>query len=327
MDAELFSFSQTIHSGHPLDVMAIDCSPQQRCQQIGKLALRSLYQELVLYPKPGLVSLRDNGSHHDMNAHTFMQSLFSLRHYFSSIAFAGWRAAPFAELRQLGWQAELRMLQATKGVNTHRGAIFVLGMLCAAAGACGRQQTKINVQNLRANLCEYWGMDLMRHASISTAIVNSTPDSSNDANIDTAASHGQQVAQRYAASGAREEGALAFPSVFDVGVPRWLASFAATGKLHLAQIDCLFALMAHMSDTNLYHRGGAEGAAWVKTQAQAFLMAGGTQAKDWFVQAEQLHHAFVARRLSPGGAADLLAASHFVVSLTQAHTLAKSVSA
>src|SRR5689334_1169702 len=91
---------------------------------IGRCALRSLYAELVLYPKPGLVSLRDNGAHADMNAATFMRSIFALRRYFGEIALAGMRAAPMSELRQLGLHAESRMLRATCGVNTHRGAIF-----------------------------------------------------------------------------------------------------------------------------------------------------------------------------------------------------------
>ena len=98
--------------------------------------MRSLYDELSLYPKPGLVSLVDNGSHCDMDAGTFMRSLFALRRYFFHIAAAGAANAPFSELKRLGIAAERRMLAATGGVNTHRGAIFCIGMLCAAAGRC-----------------------------------------------------------------------------------------------------------------------------------------------------------------------------------------------
>ena len=61
--------------------------------RLARLAVRSLYAELVLYPKPGLVSLRDNGSHSDMNAELFMRSLFALRRYFVEIAIAGMRSA------------------------------------------------------------------------------------------------------------------------------------------------------------------------------------------------------------------------------------------
>jgi triphosphoribosyl-dephospho-CoA synthase len=76
-----------------------------------------------------------------------------------------------------------------------------------------------------------------------------------------------------------------------------------------ARIDTLFSLMAHISDTNLYHRGGAEGALTVRRHAQDFLDCGGTAAPDWEARARECHRVFVARKLSPGGAADLLAAA------------------
>jgi triphosphoribosyl-dephospho-CoA synthase len=72
---------------------------------IGKLALRSLRDELALYPKPGLVSPYDNGSHRDMTAATFMQSLFALRHAFVAFADAGGQGESFAALRQIGIEA------------------------------------------------------------------------------------------------------------------------------------------------------------------------------------------------------------------------------
>ncbi len=112
--------------------------------------MRSLYQELALYPKPGLVSFRDNGAHRDMNAATFVRSLFSLRGYFVAIAAAGMRDAGFAELQQLGLAAESRMLRATRGINTHRGAIFTHGMLAAAAGCAAARNIAPSDENLRA---------------------------------------------------------------------------------------------------------------------------------------------------------------------------------
>lgn len=288
--------------------------------QIAVLAVRSLYEELALYPKPGLVSMRDNGSHRDMTATTLMRSLFSLRHYLKAMVMAGERLASFEELKQLGVQAEQRMLQATRGVNTHRGAIFVLGMLCAAAGAAislvtatgsrrsGQVLFNLSVPQLRATLRQHWGAGLLQHAGlVSTA---------QQVGQVQQYSHGQRAARLFAVSGAREEGALGFPTVFDIGVPRWQATWARTRDVQRAQIDCLFALMASMSDTNLYHRGGSAGATWVKAQAQAFLAAGGSAAPDWQHNAERMHHACIERNLSPGGAADLLAASRFVVTLT-----------
>ena len=82
-----------------------------------------------------------------------------------------------------------------------------------------------------------------------------------------------------------------------------------------ARVDALFALMAHIDDTNVVHRGGAAGALIVRRRAQAFIDAGGTAQVNWMAQAVALHHAFIDARLSPGGAADLLAASCFVHSV------------
>ncbi|KAF1048824.1 MAG: 2-(5''-triphosphoribosyl)-3'-dephosphocoenzyme-A synthase [Herbaspirillum frisingense] len=271
---------------------------RQFCRTLARLALRSLHQELTLYPKPGLVSLVDNGSHADMTAATFMRSLFSLRHYFFRIAEAGMQGAPFRQLQRLAITAEERMLRATGGINTHRGAIFALGMLCAAMAYCRGRGMPLTAPAIRATLLIQWGDALARHT-------RSEP-------VSQAWSHGQRVAAAHAVGGAREEGALGFPSVFEVALPRLHATLAQGRGWHDAKIDALFALMGHISDTNVYHRGGAGGAALVRERSAGFLAAGGTGHPDWRAAALACHRDFVARRLSPGGAADLLAAACLV---------------
>ncbi|TCQ08459.1 ATP:dephospho-CoA triphosphoribosyl transferase [Sphingomonas sp. PP-CC-3A-396] len=72
------------------------------------------------------------------------------------------------------------------------------------------------------------------------------------------------------------------------------------------------ALIVGVDDTNLLYRGGAEGLAFAQRQARAFLDAGGVDAADWRERAIKIHHAFTARRLSPGGCADLLAMALFI---------------
>ncbi|MCW5299116.1 triphosphoribosyl-dephospho-CoA synthase MdcB [Herbaspirillum lusitanum] len=269
---------------------------QAFCRELARMALRSLHQELALYPKPGLVSPVDNGSHDDMTAATFLRSLFSLRRYFSDIAAAGMAGASFGELKRLGIEAEQRMLKATGGVNTHRGAIFCLGMLCAAIACCRSQEMTLSPQAIRATLLIRWGDALTGHT-------NST------SKTEETASHGLRVAARHAVGGAREEGALGFPSVFEIALPQLQATLAAGRDGHCAKTDALFALMAHVSDTNVYHRGGAAGAALVQQRSREFLTCGGTADAAWLERAEAVHHEFVERRLSPGGAADLLAAA------------------
>ena len=86
--------------------------------------------------------------------------------------------------------------------------------------------------------------------------------------------------------------------------------------MHHARIDALFALMAHVSDTNVFYRGGLQGASTVKHQAAGFIGAGGTAHPEWREHVLQCHRVLVAQKLSPGGAADLLAATCLVQAVT-----------
>lgn len=263
--------------------------------RVALLTIRSLYGELSLYPKPGLVSLVDNGSHHDMTAETFMRSLFALRGYFARITRAGMDGEPFATLKRLGIDAERGMLAATGGVNTHRGAIFCLGLLCAAVGYCYAQRIPPTPHAVREALLTQYGTCLRLHLQ-----------------ADGTMSNGLRVAALHAASGAREEAALGLPSVFEVALPIFRQTLAAGRTYECASIDALFALMAHVSDTNVYHRGGAAGAELAKASAREFLRHGATANARWRQLALDCHHTFINRRLSPGGAADLLAATLLV---------------
>ncbi|MES2116521.1 MAG: triphosphoribosyl-dephospho-CoA synthase MdcB [Pseudomonadota bacterium] len=300
-----------------------DCTDRADAQRwhahdIACLAVRSLHAELCLYPKPGLVSLVDSGSHDDMDAETFMRSLFSLRHYFKRICLAGMDDAPFARLKQLGIAAETAMLAATRGINTHRGAIFSLGLLCAAAGRAHAGRTPmspISPESLRATLLHRWRDELAAHANPPLqGPGNALADAASPGMQDAAPglSNGLRVAIQHAAAGAREEGARGLPSVFEVGLPALQATLARGGGMHRARVDALYALMAHVSDTNIYHRAGPQGAQTVRAAAQRFLALGGTANPGWRLEAEQHHRRFKAQRLSPGGAADLLAATCLV---------------
>ena len=131
--------------------MVIKLEPQRLTQ----LARMALYEELLTYPKPGLVSLIDSGSHNDMNGKTFLASIQALEEYFGAISHAGSRGAGFTELNQLGLAAEQAMLDATGQVNTHRGAIFILGLLVAATAHTLSRSEDFNA--IRTNLVRNWG--------------------------------------------------------------------------------------------------------------------------------------------------------------------------
>jgi triphosphoribosyl-dephospho-CoA synthase len=249
---------------------------------VADLAVRCLDLEVSTHPKPGLVGPHDSGSHADMDIRTFRRSARAIRPYLEALADAGARGHGMERLRAIGIAAESAMLAATGGVNTHRGAIFGLGLLCAAAGAGDRTLP------LGALVAQRWGDDIL-----------STPGPRD--------SHGGTVRRRYGAGGAPLEAARGFPSVYRVGVP---ALAQASGEA--ARVQACFALVAAVQDTNLLHRGGLAGLRFAQRAARAFLEAGGVTRAGWRERALAVHRAFVARRLSPGGAADLLAMSLFV---------------
>ncbi|WP_409564867.1 triphosphoribosyl-dephospho-CoA synthase MdcB [Methylobacterium sp. J-026] len=258
-------------------------------ERVATLAHAALIDELETWPKPGLVSLVDSGSHDDMDAGTLRCSAAAIRPFFADLAAAGARGAAMAELRAIGIRAEAAMMRATGGVNAHRGAIFSLGLICAAAGVSGAAPASAEAHAVAVG--ELWG-----------PAIAGAPASP--------MSHGGRVARRYGVGGAAAEAAAGFPTIRDIGLPALrLGRTRAPDDPEAARVECFFALLAVLDDTNLLHRGGADGLAVARASAGAFRAAGGVATPGWRDRAARIHHDFVAARLSPGGCADLLAAT------------------
>lgn len=209
------------------------------------------------------------------------------------MAEAGARKASFSELNTLGRKAEARMFRATQGRNTHRGAIFTLGLLAAGAGFAARYGEPRADVVCRA-VPELWAAEI--HAAASEP---------------QAPSHGSAVRQHFGVTGAREEAVDGFPTL-DVGLMALRKARRAGADRNDAALQALFAIMAILPDNNLLYRGGAEGLAFAQQAARSFLARGGVLATDGYARALSLHRRFVEANLSPGGAADLLAATLFV---------------
>jgi triphosphoribosyl-dephospho-CoA synthase len=258
---------------------------------IANHAVDALLLEVDTWPKPGLVSHVDSGSHTDMDAALLERSARSLTPYFAQLARAGREQAGMPALRGIGLAAESAMFQVTAGINTHRGAIFGLGLLCAAAAMA---QGSSAHQELGGIVSRHWGAQI----------------GAPDAGLQT---HGAQVYRRYGIGGARREAAAGFPALYQIGWPALRAGRAlAAGDEAAARVQCLFALMASLEDTNLLHRGGPEGLLFARALAAEFIDAGGVAQRDWRDQALRAHRLMVVRHLSPGGSADLLAMTLFV---------------
>ncbi|MDQ1117816.1 MULTISPECIES: triphosphoribosyl-dephospho-CoA synthase MdcB [Pseudoxanthomonas] len=269
--------------------------PQDRAEasRLGRLASASLHAELALAPKPGLVTPSDAGSHADMDARTFWRSLAALRAYFEAIAQAGLAQAPFDALRRLGLQAEDAMLRATDGINTHRGAIFSLGLLTAAAARLRRIERGPVAAEAVCHAVSDW------RAALETAPLD--PDSP-----------GQRMRRAHHVAGVREQAAEGFPLLREAALPALRDAQQAGHAPAAAHAHVLMTLVAQVDDLNLLHRGGAEGLRFAQHQAHAFLARGSVWQPDWEAQLGTVGEAFVARRLSPGGSADLLACTLFL---------------
>lgn len=238
---------------------------------LASLAAKALEQEVRLTPKPGLVDQRNTGAHSDMDLPLFLRSIDVLTPYFRQLTMLGLMGADAAQLQALGIKAEAVMFRATGGVNTHKGALFSFSVLLSALG-----------RSLST------GGDVFSHAAAITAQL-APPKHTN----------GTAVAERYQVGGARAEAMAGFPTVRE----------AAALLKHSDPLTVLLWLMAHTEDSNLYHRGGADGAAFVKQQAAAILQAPPEQR---VALTQALDEALIDRWLSPGGSADLLALALFL---------------
>lgn len=266
-------------------------------ERIGELAGRALLYEACTTPKPGLVDRNNSGSHRDMDLFTFLSSAAALQSYFGTCGEIGGDTAElaatktFAALRWPGKEAELRMLNATGGVNTHKGAIFTLGVLCGALGRLPVTQWK----NPEAVLREC--------AEMTQGLTERELKMSGGRNT-----AGEKLYSQYGVSGIRGQIEAGLPDVLQVGLPALECGISEGKCLEEAGCLALLALMTTVEDTNLLHRGGLEGQQWAKQQASACLRSGDCSG----AAIEIVDRAFIERNLSPGGSADLLAVCYFL---------------
>ena len=263
-------------------------------ERLADLAVDALIDEADLSPKPALVDRRGNGAHTDLHLGLMHASALSLWPAFKEMAEVaiefGDVGLPLREaLGRIGREGEQAMLATTNGVNTHRGAIWALGLLVAAA-ALESTNTKSSAVTLRA----------ARLALLE------------DRYAPRPLSHGAQVAQRYGARGAREEAQLGFPSVLQRALPQLQRSRASGHGEQNARLDALLAIMTQLADTCVLYRAGEEGLHTIQLGAQAVLDAGGSASLGGRRRLHELDEQLIALNASPGGAADLLAACLFI---------------
>lgn len=259
-------------------------------------AVVALIEEAALSPKPGLVDPRGVSAHDDMNVETLIASAHALGPIFAELAEMSADRAPDVQLRRevgaAGRRGEKQMLEATGGVNTHRGALWALGLLiCGAANFTEAER-----------ITEY------------AAQLAALPDMALP--VAHPLSHGALAQQRYQVSGARGEAQLGFPHV--LLALRALRDARATGlTIAQARMHALMELIARLDDTCLLFRGGSAGLTAMQQAARTVLSAGGPHTPCGARALARMDRQARRRHLSPGGSGDLLAAAIFLDELTR----------
>lgn len=274
-------------------------------QAVGRLASLSLLREMELTPKPGLVDQTNAGAHHDMDLATFRASLAAISPWFPVFFQQGVDGcqiearAFLSQLRRSGLDCERAMLAATGGVNTHKGSVFSLGLLCAAAGRLLARGDTLGCQGVCAEVAAMCADLVQRELTLPSA----------------AHSHGERLYWQYGLTGARGEAQSGFATARTHGVLPYLRACAKGLDEEAALLEALLHLMAHNPDTNLVARGGLPGLVWVQTEARRLLACPDTTPTIRKSQLAALDQQLITRRLSPGGSADLLAVSWFLARL------------
>lgn len=268
---------------------------QKDAQTIARLAVQALLYEVGTTPKPGLVDRANCGSHRDMDFFTFQASAAALWPYFQKCAEIGMASREelpeqtFTKLRTPGMLAEGEMLGVTNGVNTHKGAIFSLGILCAAAGRLG---------------VEFWKKTerlLHECAQMSAGVVSKDYA---DLTPETANTVGQKLYLQYGITGVRGQAEAGFPAVGKVGLPKLEEGLSCGLSMNDAGCAALLAMMASTVDTNIIHRSDYETQQRIALDT-AILLQKKPFPEEGVLQA--MDKDFIHRNISPGGTADLLA--------------------
>lgn len=265
-------------------------------------AQRALLYEVLAWPKPGLVDPVEHGAHPDMDVFTFINSSLSLRRYLSQAATLGLHGRPadyplmFKELREFGKRAEQAMFTATGGVNTHKGAVFSLGIMTLAVADSWRRCGKVDLAAVQVTV-----------KKLLAGLVQTDLQAQPAAKQRTA---GERQYQQYGLTGIRGEAQAGYPTVFNHGLPTMLAT---AGDWNQRIIQTMLVLARYTEDSTLVKRAGDPAILdWKNARVDECLAAGGITTAAGRAKLAQLEREFTSRHLSLGGTADLVIVAIFL---------------
>lgn len=298
--------SSRAHSAKELYHRAMDILAEhltfRQVDRIAELACRALLHEVCVTPKPGLVDRTNSGAHSDMDIFTFAASAAALTPYLRGCALTGARMAEeppertLEALRGAGQSAQDDMLRATGGVNTHKGAIYLMGLLCAAAGRLCAGEEEFSIERAGELCAEMTAGELDRLTQTGRA---------------PSGAKGEALYRDYGIAGVRGEAMSGLRSVREIAIP-WIREGLARGLGRNAACACaLCHLIAGVEDTAFISRAGYK--AWTRCRAE---MAERLRLEPFpsVERIAQWDEEYIAQNYSPGGCADLLACGLFLLS-------------
>ena len=263
-------------------------------RRLARLARQALIAEAELTPKPGLVDRRGVGAHTDLSLDIMRRSAVAIEPYFCRMAILSKGARPSQSMREqlalIGRHAEHAMLEATCGSNSHKGAIWALGLLVSAAAMYDEDGARATAVAVKAK-------DIA---------------SFEDRAMPRLVSHGDAVARQYGVAGARGEALCGFPHVMKLALPMLRRRRQQGAMEQIARLDALLSVMSRLDDTCVLYRGGAAALAAAKEGALAVEAAGGSATPLGKRRLNQFERRLLNLNVSPGGSADLLAAALFL---------------
>ena len=248
---------------------------------IGHLASMALQAELDTTPKPGLVDRNDNGAHRDMDYALMHRSIQALHPYFVRLAQIGFdNPQPrHDEIQQVGIEAEQAMFKATGGVNTHKGALFSIGLAAVALGgmACSNNAQLHSLSNSIASLASLFP--------------------------DTSGTHGSKAKANNKLKGALDNAREGYTQLFKAWLPFYLDRLAEGDRYALHKT--LLRIMCDLDDTNIVYRTSMETMQEVQTEARRMLEHI-PETTHFEAALQAMNTDYIRRNISPGGSADML---------------------
>jgi triphosphoribosyl-dephospho-CoA synthase len=262
----------------------MNCSRLSELERLASALAGGAALELYLTPKPGLVDLADHGAHPDLSIAIMEHSIGIVAAYLDEIIRSLVAGEAFPRQKAIGMAAERRMFEEL-GTNTHKGYIFLAGMLLIARWHAASADENSLRQTLSGLATDFFAAG------------------------EEAASHGRAARDRYGAGGVVLEAIHGFPAVFEGALPTFRNTLKQRGCFAAASFAMLARLMQTVDDTTTLHRGGPAGLVRIKRDGRrlAHLIASGD---DYLSFLRMTNGDYIRMNLTMGGVADMLALAY-----------------